>query len=309
MSAREEILARVRRALADVPKDESAEVTRGYLREHGSLTEAETIDLLAENLADYRAHVHRSSEAELPATIARLLTEHGSTSVALPHALPEAWLTELGPEITRVPDPLPAAGLTQPPAENARVPDALPATGLTQLPAENARVPDAPPAAGLTQPPAENARVPDALPEARLAQPSTENARVPDALPATGIAQLPAENARVVDTSDLTPRRLDEVDSVISACALAVAETGTIILDGGSGQGRRLLTLVPDHHICVIRVPDQVVASVPQALEGVDPTRPQTWIAGPSATSDIELDRVEGVHGPRTLDVILVSAA
>jgi L-lactate dehydrogenase complex protein LldG len=101
---------------------------------------------------------------------------------------------------------------------------------------------------------------------------------------------------------------VDAVDSVISACALAIAETGTIILDGGPGQGRRMLTLVPDHHICVIEVPDQVVASVPQALPRIPPTRAQTWIAGPSATSDIELDRVEGVHGPRTLEVILVGA-
>ena len=107
---------------------------------------------------------------------------------------------------------------------------------------------------------------------------------------------------------DLTASQLDEVSSVISACAIAIAETGTIVLDGGPGQGRRMVTLVPDHHICVIRVPDQVVASVPQALPRLDPTRPQTWISGPSATSDIELDRVEGVHGPRTLDVILVAA-
>ena len=250
-SAREEILARVRRALADVPNDEPTEVSRGYLREHGSLTEAETIDLLAENLADYRAHVHRTSEADLPATIARLLTNHGSTTVAIPDALAEAWLTDLPPEITRVPDPNPE------PVPNELSP--------------------------------ETTRISDALSEARL-------------------AQLRADITRVPDAAELTARRLDEVDSVISACALAIAETGTIILDGGPGQGRRLLTLVPDHHICVIRVPDQVVASVPQALEKVDPARPQTWIAGPSATSDIELDRVEGVHGPRTLDVILVSA-
>ena len=102
-----------------------------------------------------------------------------------------------------------------------------------------------------------------------------------------------------------TVSELDSVDGVITSCAVAIAETGTLILDGSLGQGRRILTLIPDYHLCVV-FPDQIVADVPQALAQLAPTRPLTMISGPSATSDIELNRVEGVHGPRTLEVIIV---
>ncbi|CAL9665980.1 LutC/YkgG family protein [Streptomyces sp. enrichment culture] len=215
MSSRERILGRVRRALADVPADArpyEEVVAREYLREHGQRSVGETVDLLAENLADYRAIVHRTDEEELPLLIMRLLAQRGPQYVLVPPSLPPEWMSAADP-------------------------------------------------------------------------------------------------TRVHDRAVSTPHELDRVESVVTGCAVAVAETGTIVLDGSPDQGRRRITLIPDHHICVVRVPDQVVSSVPEALERLDPARPLTWISGPSATSDIELDRVEGVHGPRTLEVVLLSGS
>ncbi|MCF2532439.1 LutC/YkgG family protein [Yinghuangia soli] len=207
--SRARILGRIRTALAGTERTTPAPaepIARDYRDSH---TDTGLVELLAHNLADYRARVHHATETDLPDLIARLLGSRGAHTLVVPPGLPDGWL---------------------------------------------------PTAAGL----------------------------------------------RAVRGTDLSAAELDAMSSVLTGCAVAVAETGTIVLDGGPGQGRRMLTLVPDHHICVVRTPDQVVASVPQALRRLDPRRPQTWISGPSATSDIELDRVEGVHGPRALDVVLL---
>ena len=140
---------------------------------------------------------------------------------------------------------------------------------------------------------------------AALARRGARRVVVPAGLPGEWTAHADAETLPDAREEPLTVQELDAADGVITACAVAIAETGTIVLDGSPDQGRRAISLVPDYHLCIVRA-DQVVDGVPQAVRLLDPSRPLTWISGPSATSDIELNRVEGVHGPRTLEVLLV---
>jgi L-lactate dehydrogenase complex protein LldG len=131
---------------------------------------------------------------------------------------------------------------------------------------------------------------------------------VPVGLELPGRDALSAGPEIVTDGDSLDAAALDGCDGAVTGAAVAIAETGTIVLDGSPDQGRRAITLVPDYHLCVVRA-DQVVQLVPEAVARLAARAgaPLTWISGPSATSDIELQRVEGVHGPRTLEVILVS--
>jgi L-lactate dehydrogenase complex protein LldG len=134
-----------------------------------------------------------------------------------------------------------------------------------------------------------------------------ERVVVPTDLPQAWLSAYP-ETVVHDGPQPLTVADLDAADAVLTGCAAAIALTGTIVLDGGAAQGRRALTLVPDHHVCVVTT-DQIVGGVPAAIRRLAPTRPLTLISGPSATSDIELNRVEGVHGPRRLHVIIVESA
>lgn len=205
--ARAAVLERIRAALLDRPP--AVAIPRDY--ERALPTGRDIAELFVERVNHYRATVHRTTAAALPATVASVLATHGVRHLAVPGGLARTWL-----------------------------------------------------------------------------------AAAPHVAP-------------VGDDPPLSFGDLDALDGVITSCSVAIAETGTIVLDGGPGQGRRVLTLLPDLHVCVVMAA-QVVGTVPEALARLSPTSPQTWISGPSATSDIELERVEGVHGPRRLEVILVES-
>ena len=209
MSARDEILARVRHALADVPADEPLDVPAvdraSYLP--AGAARPDPVARFAERAADYRATVRRARPDALAATVAEICASHGARRMAVPAGLPAEW--------------------------------------------------------------------------------------------------VPAQIQAIVDDG-LSARALDALDGVLSGCALAIAETGTVVLDGGARCGRRALTLVPDLHVCVVETA-QIVDDLPAALTALESTRPITFVSGPSATSDIELERVEGVHGPRRLELVIVA--
>lgn len=145
-----------------------------------------------------------------------------------------------------------------------------------------------------------------------LTQIGASDAVLPSGAPQAWAHAIEAAGLRIVrDEPPLSNRELNDVGAVVTACRVGAAESGTIMLDHAEDQGRRALTLVPDVHVCVVRA-DQVVSDVPEAVarlgDSVAQRRTITWISGPSATSDIELIRVEGVHGPRTLWVVLAAA-
>ncbi|WP_028244932.1 LutC/YkgG family protein [Pseudoclavibacter soli] len=148
---------------------------------------------------------------------------------------------------------------------------------------------------------------PEGIPQAvaqALASVGAQRIGVPAGLEPTWLAEFTGEVQ--IDDASIPAPSLADLDAIVTGSAVSCAVNGTILLDGSADQGRRALTLVPDVHVCVARDAD-IVVDMPAAIRRLRPEAPITMIAGPSATSDIELQRVEGVHGPRTLIVIVVS--
>lgn len=212
-SARDEIFARIRSALGDVPCRDPEESAVSWEYNQPTAIEGDLVDYFLELVADYKADVERVAPEAVPAAIVAHLHAIGARSVVLPAGLDSSWR-----------------------------------------------------------------------------------------------AAIAGDGFQVYDDDNLSARQLNDIDAVVTAAAVGVANTGTFAMDHRADQGRRALTLVPDAHVCVLRA-DQVVSNTPEAMtrlqDSVRDGQPITFVAGPSATSDIELSRVEGVHGPRQLHVLV----
>jgi L-lactate dehydrogenase complex protein LldG len=241
------------------------------IRRSGTRGRAEVLDLFVERLEDYKASVVRVGSAgapDLARAIAHALSRRGVRSLVVPHDLPEGWLRAVAP----------GAAVNCSEAKGSAAGGGV--AGGSEVGA---------PAAGGG---------------------AAGGSLAGGGAAGGSLAGGPLEILRDGPENPIPHARLAEVQGVLTGCALAVAETGTIILDAGPGQGRRALTLLPDYHLCVVFA-RQVVEVVPEAVQAMgqavrESRAPLTLISGPSATSDIELSRVEGVHGPRALEVILV---
>ncbi|MGJ7906707.1 LutC/YkgG family protein [Actinopolyspora sp. H202] len=152
--------------------------------------------------------------------------------------------------------------------------------------------------------PTDSAEAPEAVSDV-LEAAGARRVVVPEGFPPEWSKRVTERCDTLGDSPRLSTAALENADAVLTTCTVGIATTGTLVLDHGPGQGRRALTLLPDTHVCLVAA-SRIVDDVPAALAALDPTKPMTFISGPSATSDIELERVEGVHGPRNLHVVMV---